>query len=87
MIDLGWLDPEKLIDISTICNTLLVKCNPQWRQFGIHLTDEVCWVLAFLLLIISISLRVSFVAHSLSPEVVTNGCGSKEAPAAFFAQP
>uniref|UniRef100_A0AC34RAI2 Uncharacterized protein n=1 Tax=Panagrolaimus sp. JU765 TaxID=591449 RepID=A0AC34RAI2_9BILA len=40
MIDLGWLETNKLIDVSMLCNTKLVKCNPQWRQFGIHLTDE-----------------------------------------------
>jgi len=40
LIDLNWVDPNKLIDISILCNTRLVKCNPKWRQFGIHLTDE-----------------------------------------------
>lgn len=47
LIDLNWVDPNKLIDISVLCNTHLVKCNPKWRQFGIHLTDEVsCFFLA-----------------------------------------
>jgi large subunit ribosomal protein L15 len=40
MIDLNWINPNKLIDISTLCNTRLINCIPQFRQFGIHLTDE-----------------------------------------------
>ncbi|KAI6176319.1 39S ribosomal protein L15, mitochondrial [Aphelenchoides bicaudatus] len=40
LIDLGWLDTSRLIDITQLCNTYLIKVQPQWRQFGIHLTDE-----------------------------------------------
>jgi large subunit ribosomal protein L15 len=41
LIDLNWLDTSKLIDITQLCGTHLVKVNPEWRQFGIDLTDEV----------------------------------------------
>lgn len=41
MIDLNWLDTNRLIDITQLCNTQLVKVKSEWRQFGIHLTDEV----------------------------------------------
>lgn len=42
LIDLNWLDTSKLIDITQLCTTKHVNVNPEWRQFGIHLTDEVC---------------------------------------------
>lgn len=41
LIDLQWLDATKLIDIVALCNTKMLRCEPQLRQFGIHLTDEV----------------------------------------------
>uniref|UniRef100_A0A914I5Y3 Large ribosomal subunit protein uL15m n=1 Tax=Globodera rostochiensis TaxID=31243 RepID=A0A914I5Y3_GLORO len=42
IIDLGWLDTTRLIDIAAISATKLLsdKFKPEWRQFGIHLTDE-----------------------------------------------
>ncbi|KAI1724754.1 phosphoinositide 3-kinase family, accessory domain (PIK domain) domain-containing protein [Ditylenchus destructor] len=40
MIDLGYLDSGKLIDICALCSTNLIKVKPELRQFGIHLTDE-----------------------------------------------
>lgn len=43
MIDLGYLDSGKLIDICALCSTNLIKVKPEIRQFGIHLTDEVCF--------------------------------------------
>lgn len=39
--DLGYLDTTKLVDVSTLCATKLISINPDMRQFGIHLTDEV----------------------------------------------
>jgi len=41
MVDLGWLDTTKLIDICQLAATKLIKIQPGLRQFGIHLTDEV----------------------------------------------
>uniref|UniRef100_A0A915ETJ5 Large ribosomal subunit protein uL15m n=1 Tax=Ditylenchus dipsaci TaxID=166011 RepID=A0A915ETJ5_9BILA len=40
IIDLGYLDTTKLIDICALCSTKLVQVKPEWRQFGISLTDE-----------------------------------------------
>ncbi|KAL3097465.1 hypothetical protein niasHS_003913 [Heterodera schachtii] len=42
LIDLGWLDTSRLVDIAAICATKLLeqKFKPELRQFGIHLTDE-----------------------------------------------
>lgn len=41
LIDLGWLDPTRLIDITALCNTQQYHCKPSLRQFGVQLTDEV----------------------------------------------
>jgi hypothetical protein len=42
LIDLGWIDATKLIDLTVLCNTQLYKCDPSLRQCGVWLTDEVC---------------------------------------------
>lgn len=41
LIDLDWLDTSRLIDVTQLCSTYLIRVRPEWRQFGIHLTDEV----------------------------------------------
>lgn len=40
IIDLGYLDTTKLIDICALCSTKLMQVKPEWRQFGINLTDQ-----------------------------------------------
>ncbi|KAI6214025.1 hypothetical protein M3Y94_00220200 [Aphelenchoides besseyi] len=40
LIDLNWLKTDQLIDLTQLCNTQLVKVKSEWRQFGVHLTDE-----------------------------------------------
>uniref|UniRef100_A0A915BY72 Large ribosomal subunit protein uL15m n=1 Tax=Parascaris univalens TaxID=6257 RepID=A0A915BY72_PARUN len=40
LIDLGWLDTSRLIDITALCNTKQYRCNPSLRQFGVQLTDQ-----------------------------------------------
>lgn len=40
MIDLGRVNPNEPIDLTTLCNTRLVTVDPGKREFGIHLTDE-----------------------------------------------
>jgi len=40
-IDVGRINPDEPIDLTTICNTKLFKLNPKENEFGIHLTDEV----------------------------------------------
>lgn len=42
MIDLGRVDTSQPVDITAICNTYLFKINTDHRQYGFHLTDEVC---------------------------------------------
>ena len=44
MIDLGRVDTSKPIDLSEICNTKLFPFNLDHRPYGIHITDEVCWL-------------------------------------------
>jgi large subunit ribosomal protein L15 len=41
LIDLGRLDPTQPIDLTSICNTKLLKIEAAKREFGIQLTDEV----------------------------------------------
>ncbi|CAI5438593.1 unnamed protein product [Caenorhabditis angaria] len=40
LIDLGWIDPSKPIDISTLCRTQKFQINPNIRQYGFDLTEE-----------------------------------------------
>jgi len=40
LIDLGWLNTNRLIDLTALCNTRRYHCDPQQRQFGVQLTDE-----------------------------------------------
>jgi len=40
LIDLGYIDPSKPIDLTSLCNTMQYKCDPIQRQFGVQLTDE-----------------------------------------------
>ena len=44
LIDLGRVDPEEPIDLTTLCNTKIITVNPQMNHYGIHLTDEVNFV-------------------------------------------
>ncbi len=41
LIDLGRLDPNEPIDLTSICNTKIVMLNPDAKEYGIQLTDEV----------------------------------------------
>ncbi|KHN87599.1 39S ribosomal protein L15, mitochondrial [Toxocara canis] len=40
LIDLGWLNTSRLIDITALCNTKQYRCDPSLRQFGVQLTDQ-----------------------------------------------
>jgi len=40
MIDTGRIDPNKPIDLASICNTKAFPLNTSRRHFGVHLTDE-----------------------------------------------
>uniref|UniRef100_A0A0N4ZU88 Large ribosomal subunit protein uL15m n=1 Tax=Parastrongyloides trichosuri TaxID=131310 RepID=A0A0N4ZU88_PARTI len=40
LIDLNWIDTNKLIDITTLCNTKQFRCDPTQRQFGVQLNNE-----------------------------------------------
>lgn len=40
LIDLGRIDPEQPIDMTTLCNTKVIEINPGGRQYGVNLTDE-----------------------------------------------
>ncbi|CEF65526.1 39S ribosomal protein L15, mitochondrial [Strongyloides ratti] len=40
LIDLNWIDTNKLIDITTLCNTRRIVIDPSQRQFGVQLNDE-----------------------------------------------
>jgi len=40
LIDMGYIDPDLPIDLSTICNTKRYQIRPDHRHFGFHLTDE-----------------------------------------------
>uniref|UniRef100_A0A915IGI2 Uncharacterized protein n=1 Tax=Romanomermis culicivorax TaxID=13658 RepID=A0A915IGI2_ROMCU len=39
LIDLGYIDTTKPIDLTTLCNTKQYTCDPGQRQFGVQLTD------------------------------------------------
>lgn len=41
LIDLRRINPEKPIDLPALCNTKLFSIQPDERQFGLQLTDEV----------------------------------------------
>lgn len=41
MIDTNRLDPTKPIDLTAVMNTGLYRLEPDMRQAGIQLTDEV----------------------------------------------
>ncbi len=47
LIDLGRIDPNEPIDLSTICNTKLIMLEPSKKEFGIQLTDEVKQKMSF----------------------------------------
>ncbi|KRZ90169.1 39S ribosomal protein L15, mitochondrial [Trichinella sp. T8] len=40
LIDLGWIDTSLPVDLTTLCNTRLYRCDPSLRQFGVNLTEE-----------------------------------------------
>ncbi|KAK3584952.1 hypothetical protein CHS0354_009636 [Potamilus streckersoni] len=40
MIDLGRVNPDEPIDLTTLCNTKLYKCSPEHHHYGVNLTDE-----------------------------------------------
>ena len=41
LIDLGWIDPTRPIDIAALCRTRKFKIEPHLRQCGFDLTAEV----------------------------------------------
>lgn len=41
MIDLGRVDTSKPVDLTSICNSQLFNINLDYKQYGIHITDEV----------------------------------------------
>jgi len=41
LVDLGRVDVESPIDLSTICNTKVIILDPAQNHYGINLTDEV----------------------------------------------
>lgn len=41
MIDLGRIDADEPIDLTTLCNTNLYHIELHKRHFGVNLTDEV----------------------------------------------
>lgn len=41
LIDLGRLDPNEPIDLTSICNSKFLILDPSKREFGMQLTDEV----------------------------------------------
>lgn len=41
LIDLRRINPAKPIDLPVLCNTKLFSIQPDERQFGLQLTDEV----------------------------------------------
>lgn len=41
LIDLRRVNPAKPIDLPVLCNTKLFSIQPDQRQFGLQLTDEV----------------------------------------------
>lgn len=40
-IDVGRINPDEPIDLTTLCNTKLYTINPMDQHYGINLTDEV----------------------------------------------
>ena len=45
LIDVGRVDPSEPVDLTAICNSKCIMLEPDKRQFGIQLTDEVIFVL------------------------------------------
>lgn len=39
--DTNRLDTTKPIDLTSLMNTGIVKVNPDWKHYGVQLTDEV----------------------------------------------
>ena len=42
LIDLGRVDATKPIDLTTLCNTRVIRVDPAKNHYGINLSDEVC---------------------------------------------
>ncbi len=40
LIDTGRVDPDRPIDLASICNTKVFPVDPKKHHFGVHLTDE-----------------------------------------------
>lgn len=41
LIDLGRVNPDEPIDLTTLCNTKVIRVVPERNHYGINLTDEV----------------------------------------------
>lgn len=47
LIDLGRLNPDEPIDLSSVCNTKITMVDPAAKEFGIQLTDEVSMLILY----------------------------------------
>ena len=47
MIDLGCVDPNEVIDITSICMTGHYNLNVHQRHYGVNLTEDVCILIYF----------------------------------------
>ena len=49
LIDLGWVDPSRPIDVAALCRTRKFKIEPHLRQCGFDLTAEVNFLTTLIL--------------------------------------
>lgn len=41
LIDTNRVDTSKPIDLTSLVNTGVINVKPDWKHYGVHLTDEV----------------------------------------------
>lgn len=63
MIDMGCLDPNEVIDISSICMTGHYHLHVDRRHYGINLTEEVLAVVAHIGDIYHTNIKLGFFPH------------------------
>lgn len=63
MIDMGCLDPNEVIDISSICMTGHYHLHVDRRHYGINLTEEVLAVVAHIGDIYHTNIKLVFFPH------------------------
>jgi large subunit ribosomal protein L15 len=44
LIDTNRIDDSKPIDLTAIANTGIISVKPDWKHYGVHLTDEVYYI-------------------------------------------